>query len=110
VLRQCIQCTPGCQSCYGPGLDACTKCTTLGNGTVYYLQLGLDSCRAGCNPGEYGYNFTGQCEACSGVCSLCTEVEVCQKCQSVNGRPYYLSGQQCLAFCPPGEFGNLTSL
>lgn len=49
-LRQCIQCTPGCQTCFGLGLNSCTKCNMV-SATQYYLQIGLTTCASGCNPG-----------------------------------------------------------
>ena len=51
-LRRCIQCTAGCQSCFGSGLTSCTKCNMVST-TQYYLQIGLNTCGSGCNPGEY---------------------------------------------------------
>lgn len=50
ALWQCTQCTGGCQTCYGSGLSACTKCNIY-NGSQFYLQIGLDKCNATCNSG-----------------------------------------------------------
>jgi proprotein convertase subtilisin/kexin type 5 len=49
-LRQCIQCTAGCQSCFASGLNSCTKCSLVST-TQYYLQIGITSCGASCNVG-----------------------------------------------------------
>lgn len=51
TLRQCIQCDQGCQTCYASGLNACTRCNSLANGTQYYLQIGIDICSSSCMPG-----------------------------------------------------------
>lgn len=89
-LRQCLQCAAGCQKCFGSGLDACTKCSTLGNGTQYYLQIGNTTCGPICNLGEYPSSLTKKCEVCPDACRTCTSQSVCQSCRSVNGLAYYL--------------------
>ena len=101
-LRQCLQCSPGCQTCFGPGLDACSKCSSLANGTQYFLQIGNTTCGPTCNSGEFPYGFTGKCTLCNPVCATCTSSTLCQTCQSVNGIAYYLSGSSCIIGCPAG--------
>jgi len=49
TVRQCLQCTPGCQTCTGSGLNKCSKCNV--NVVQYYLQIGINTCGPGCNDG-----------------------------------------------------------
>ena len=105
-LRQCIQCAAGCQSCFGPGLTSCTKCG-LASTTQYYLQIGISTCAAGCNPGEYASSLSKTCVKCNPVCALCTSASVCQSCQTLYGVAYFLSNSSCIYACPSGQYGNL---
>jgi len=100
--RQCIQCTPGCQSCFGSGLDSCTLCGVLADTTQYYLQIGNNTCGPICNIGEYSDSVTKTCKTCSEACATCTNFTTCQSCMRVNGIAYYHSGSSCLFQCPPG--------
>jgi len=109
TLRQCIQCTPGCKSCFGSGLNSCTKCNNLTNGTSYYLQIGVSICGPSCNSGEYKNNANLQCTACNPVCATCTLYTVCQTCQSLNGVAYYLESNACIISCPSNKFGQLSN-
>ena len=105
-VRQCIQCQEGCQTCYGSGLEKCTKCNSV-NGTLYYLQIGIDKCSLNCNVGEFKNSTTQKCVLCAPACAECTSLLVCQKCQSVYGAAYYLDVDKCTIACPTDEYGDL---
>ena len=109
TLRQCLQCTAGCQSCFAAGLSSCTKCKALNNGTLYYLQTGITTCGPSCASGEDLNNVTLQCTACNPVCATCTSYSVCQNCQSLNGVAYYLNSGSCIISCPSNKFGQLSN-
>lgn len=107
--RQCIKCTAGCQSCFSSGLNSCTKCSPLANGTSYFLQINQTTCGPLCNPEEYQFILTLQCVACNPVCASCTSYSVCQSCQSLNGVAYYLDSNTCIIKCPSIKFGQLSN-
>ena len=104
ALRRCLECTLGCQTCYGSGLTKCTKCTSDGS-QQFYLQVEVDECAPQCKSGEFADALTLACVPCNSACATCTSLTVCQSCQSVNGRAYFLSGAQCTVTCPSIQFG-----
>lgn len=103
--RLCTQCADGCQSCFASGLDSCSKCKQISNGTKYYHQIDNSTCGTSCNLGEYRDDSTLECKVCSPVCGECTSGDVCQSCLSINGMRYFLLGTNCTAICPIGHYG-----
>ena len=101
ALRQCKACATECLKCFGAGAAACTKCSASA-----YLQIGLTTCAATCNPGEYANSVNNECTECNPACALCTSPTVCQSCQSVNGLGYFLDVNKCTVKCPSDKFGN----
>ncbi len=107
IARQCLKCIAGCQSCFGTGLQSCTRCQTLGNGTSYYLKMQSTICSLSCDSGEYGFN--NKCYRCDRACTQCTAYSTCSGCQSVNGLASFLSGNNCLTVCPSYQYGDLSN-
>lgn len=90
TLRQCQQCSEGCLKCFGAGLDHCSQCYTLANGTEYFLQADTFTCTLLCDSDQYGLN--NRCYSCPSGCTSCSNYSTCGGCQSVNGVAYYLNG------------------
>ena len=109
TLRQCIQCTSGCQTCYAAGLSSCTKCNTVSN-VQYYLQIGQTVCSPNCPTGQYKYNISYECAYCPQICSTCTSNTTCQSCKVLNGMPYFFKSNSCVPSCAVGEYGDVVSL
>lgn len=109
ALRQCTQCTTGCQSCFSTGLNSCTACQSLVNGTKYYLQIGVNTCDLNCNQGEFKNSTTLKCVACRSACKTCTDSTTCQGCQSVDGLAYFLTNNTCSVICPIGTYGEINN-
>lgn len=101
ALRQCIQCTPGCQTCFGSGLNSCTKCSNVTT-TQYYLQIGLSTCGTSCNLAEFKSTLTNKCALCPEICTTCTSSSTCQSCSIINGIPYFLQSNACVPSCAVG--------
>ena len=104
TLRQCLACATGCATCSAAGTAACTVCSN-----TYYLQIGLTSCLAGCNSGEFPSALNNKCVLCNSACATCTALNTCQTCQSVNGIAYFLNGTSCTVACPSNQFGQLSN-
>ena len=104
TLRQCLACATGCATCSAAGTAACTVCSN-----TYYLQIGLTSCLAGCNSGEFPSDLNNKCVLCNSACATCTALNTCQTCQSVNGIAYFLNGTSCTVACPSNQFGQLSN-
>ena len=107
-LRQCLQCTPGCQTCSASGLDKCTKCNIF-NGSQFYLQIGINTCSSICNDGEYRSPLNNKCAPCNPACKTCSSLAICLTCHAVNGLAYYRDVDKCTVSCPYGKFGYIVN-
>lgn len=58
----CKDCTAGCETCYGSGLNKCYSCTnTTTPANTYYKKYNRDSCTTDCGNYYYGVTELNRC-------------------------------------------------
>ena len=111
----CRPCDRRCQTCDGPGHDACTDPTPVTAFTSHDCGAGASRsgplCMDACAPGQYSTG-DGECLSCNHDCHTCTgpASSECTSCKS-DWKPFLLVGPvdgvgQCRPTCPTGWYNN----
>ncbi|DAA26857.1 TPA: proprotein convertase subtilisin/kexin type 5 [Bos taurus] len=86
--EECVSCEEGCLGC------------SLG---TYLLA---QTCVPSCPQGTWPSVRSGSCENCTEDCASCSEVNLCQKCQTRPDRPLFLHQGRCSTRCPEGFYAD----
>ncbi|CAL9697512.1 unnamed protein product [Knipowitschia caucasica] len=99
LLRdQCVQCHLTCSECSGHELFQCTACGLDEDGVERFLLQGR--CVPHCPRGLYADRAVSSCLPCARNCELCTDANLCAKCQD----RYRLQSGRCQqAVCDIGQ-------
>ncbi|EAR86304.2 transmembrane protein, putative (macronuclear) [Tetrahymena thermophila SB210] len=93
-------CDPNCFQCNPINSNTCTSCFDSSL-TANYLLQGTQ-CTNICGPGYIALTGNNVCQPCQNNCATCvTNQTTCSSCSGI----YYLSGNNCVATCPPGYYG-----
>ncbi|KCV70978.1 serine/threonine protein kinase [Fonticula alba] len=68
----CVSCHPSCQTCLGPGMNACESCP--GGMVLFY-----GACLAECERGFW--DRAGVCQPCANGCAHCQDASTCLQCK-----------------------------
>uniref|UniRef100_A0A4W2EIC8 Proprotein convertase subtilisin/kexin type 5 n=1 Tax=Bos indicus x Bos taurus TaxID=30522 RepID=A0A4W2EIC8_BOBOX len=98
LLRRHQSCHSSCKTCHG----SATLCTSCPKGTYLLAQTCVPSCPQGTWPSVR----SGSCENCTEDCASCSEVNLCQKCQTRPDRPLFLHQGRCSTRCPEGFYAD----
>jgi proprotein convertase subtilisin/kexin type 5 len=108
----CTQCTSGCLTCTGPGLNSCQTCqnATINGSIVSYFKNPTESiCQTACITGYYGNVLDNRCDLCQTGCLTCVvNASNCFSCHSDGGNDYFKANasNRCVTICPSGYYGN----
>ncbi|KAB0368883.1 hypothetical protein FD755_019917 [Muntiacus reevesi] len=98
LLRRHQSCHSSCKTCHG----SATLCTSCPKGTYLLAQTCVPSCPQGMWPSVR----SGSCENCTEDCASCSEVNLCQKCQTRPDHPLFLHQGRCFSRCPEGFYAD----
>uniref|UniRef100_A0AAA9SPK9 Proprotein convertase subtilisin/kexin type 5 n=1 Tax=Bos taurus TaxID=9913 RepID=A0AAA9SPK9_BOVIN len=121
-MGDCEPCHQACETCTGLGHNQCSSCReglqllqgtcvrhdqtqeegSFWNGTYLLAQTCVPSCPQGTWPSVR----SGSCENCTEDCASCSEVNLCQKCQTRPDRPLFLHQGRCSTRCPEGFYAD----
>jgi proprotein convertase subtilisin/kexin type 5 len=104
--NNCDACTPGCVTCFGSGLSACTVCGSDASSNVYYKHIGNTVCGTTCPNGQFtSASIPNLCQPCSSVCVTCQgTAENCTS--STCAENYYFLTNECLVSCPNNYYAD----
>ena len=112
---ECRPCHESCAECVGKGAKECTECYS-GFALEDGVCVVVTSSSKQCDGGEYYQEESELCKPCSSNCEKCTDEITCLSCDS----DFFLWTERmgesqlevttCIADCPKGFHGDVTSL